>query len=187
LKSVFLKPEIANAKNKADQISYSVTEINGGTSHNVTPQKCRITIDIRIPPNLSCDKVLELIDVRINEIKDFIHGVKIKYRVEDKTEPFQAKVSSPLVRALVLSILDQRKKRPLLLKKTGTGDMNILGNILNIPVVTYGPGDPHSSHTVDEKLFVPDYLTGIEIYKGALLHMARLHKNLQEKSNTVNS
>src|SRR6187551_1017436 len=187
LKSVFLKPEIANAKNKADEVSYSVTEINGGTSHNVTPQKCRITIDIRIPPNLSCDKVLELIDVRINEIKDFIHGVKIKYRVEDKTEPFQAKVSSPLVRALVLSILDQRKKRPLLLKKTGTGDMNILGNILNIPVVTYGPGDPHSSHTVDEKLFVPDYLTGIEIYKGALLHMVRLHKNLQEKSNTVNS
>ena len=63
--------------------------------------------------------------------------------------------------------------------------MNILGNILNIPVVTYGPGDPHSSHTVDEKLFVPDYLTGIEIYKAALLHMVRLHKNLQEKSNTV--
>ena len=63
LKSVFQKPEIANAKNKADQISYSVTEINGGTSHNVTPQKCRITIDIRIPTNLSCDKVLELIDI----------------------------------------------------------------------------------------------------------------------------
>ena len=113
--------------------------------------------------------VLDLIDLRINEIKDFIKGVKIKYRVEDKTEPFQANVSSPLVRALVLSILDQRKKRPLLLKKTGTGDMNILGNILNIPVVTYGPGDPHSSHTVDEKLFVPDYLTGIEIYKGCII------------------
>ena len=123
--------------------------------------------------------------MRINEIKVFIRGVKIKYRVEDKTEPFQANVSSPLVRALVLSILEQRKKRPLLLRKTGTGDMNILGNVLNIPVVTYGPGDPHSSHTVDEKVFVPDYLTGIEIYKSALLHMVRLHKNLQEKSNSV--
>ena len=58
MKSVFQNPEIANAKNKADQISYSVTEINGGTSHNVTPQKCRMTIDIRIPTNLSCDNSL---------------------------------------------------------------------------------------------------------------------------------
>jgi hypothetical protein len=27
-------------------------------------------------------------------------------------------------------------------------------------------------------------LTGVEIYKAALFHMVRLHKNLQEKSNT---
>jgi [amino group carrier protein]-lysine/ornithine hydrolase len=81
-----------------------------------------------------------------------------------------------LVRSLVLSILDNRKKRPLLLKKTGTGDMNILGNVLNIPVVTYGPGDPHSSHTVDERIHIPDYLKGIEIYKNTLFHIIRLHK-----------
>lgn len=180
LKIIFVNKEIDISKNKADQISYSITEINGGTSHNVTPQKCRITVDIRIPAKLSCDTVLELIDKRIHEIKDQNPGVKIKYRVEDKTEPFQTNVSTPLVRALVLSILEQRKKRPLLLRKTGTGDMNILGNVLNIPVVTYGPGDPHSSHTVDERVFVPDYLVGIEIYKNALLQMVRLHKNKQE-------
>ncbi len=109
-----------------------------------------------------------------------LKGIKIvlliKYHVEDKTEPFQANVSSTLVRSLVLSILDNRKKRPLLLKKTGTGDMNILGNVLNIPVVTYGPGDPHSSHTVDERIHIPDYLKGIEIYKNTLFHIIRLHK-----------
>jgi LysW-gamma-L-lysine carboxypeptidase len=124
---------------------------------------------------------LEVIDTRISEIQGKLNGVRIKYRVEDKTEPFEANISSPLVRALVLSVLDHRKKRPLLLKKTGTGDMNILGNVLNIPVVTYGPGDPHSSHTIDERVFIPDYLAGIEVYKNALLHMVRLHKNLQSK------
>jgi len=180
LKKVFI-PDDQNTNNKADQVSFSLTEINGGSSHNVTPQKCRMTIDIRIPTKQSCDSILELFDARVNEIQDQLHGLRIKYRVEDKTEPFEANISSPLVRSLVLSVLDQRKKRPLLLKKTGTGDMNILGNVLNIPVVTYGPGDPHSSHTVDERVYIPDYLAGIEVYKNALLHMVRLHKNLKTK------
>lgn len=181
LKNMFKEIEPKVTQNKADQISYSLTEISGGTSHNVTPQKCRMTIDIRIPTIKTCDGVLSIFDEHITRIQNNLNGVRIRYRVEDKTEPFEANISSPLVRALVLSILDQRKKRPLLLRKTGTGDMNILGNVLNIPIVTYGPGDPHSSHTTDERVYIPDYLDGIEVYKNALLHMVRLHKNLKTK------
>ncbi|HXS60752.1 MAG TPA: M20/M25/M40 family metallo-hydrolase, partial [Candidatus Sulfopaludibacter sp.] len=179
LKKVLDSYDINKSKNKADLVSYSVTEISGGSSHNVTPQKCRMTIDIRIPAHLSCDDILNLIDITINKIRKDKDAIVIKYQVEDKTEPFQANASSTLVRSLVLSILDNRKKRPLLLKKTGTGDMNILGNVLKIPVVTYGPGDPHSSHTVDEKIYIHEYLKGIEIYKNTLFHMIRLHKTLQ--------
>jgi [amino group carrier protein]-lysine/ornithine hydrolase len=181
LKKVLDSYEINNSKNKANLVSYSITEVNGGSSHNVTPQKCRMTIDIRIPANLSCDDILSLLDAKLNEIKKDKNDITIKYHVEDRTEPFQASASSTLVRSLVWSILDNRKKRPLLLKKTGTGDMNILGNVLNIPVVTYGPGDPHSSHTVNERVYIPEYLTGIEIYKNTLFHMIRLHKNLQNR------
>ncbi len=167
-------------KNKANIVSYSITEVSGGSSHNVTPQKCRMTIDIRIPTRMHCDDVLNLLDIKINEITKEKSDIVIKYHVEDKTEPFQANASSPLVRSLVLAILENRKKRPLLLKKTGTGDMNILGNVLNIPVVTYGPGDPHSSHTIDERVYIKEYLTGIEIFKNTIFHMIRLHNNLQK-------
>jgi LysW-gamma-L-lysine carboxypeptidase len=167
-------------KNKANLVSYSITEVSGGSSHNVTPQKCRMTVDIRIPTSMRCDDVLNLLDVKINEIIKEKGAIIVKYHVEDKTEPFQANTSSPLVRSLVLAILENRKKRPLLLKKTGTGDMNILGNVLNIPVVTYGPGDPHLSHTTDERVYIKEYLTGIEIFKNTIFHMMRLHKNLQK-------
>jgi LysW-gamma-L-lysine carboxypeptidase len=184
LKDSFSSKEMASSgsNNRADEVSFSLTEIIGGTSHNVTPQKCRMTIDIRIPTKLSCDLVLKVFDNHVTQIQEKSPRLRIKYRVEDKTEPFQASISSPLVRALVLSILDSKKKRPLLLRKTGTGDMNILGNVLNIPVVTYGPGDPHSSHTIDERVYIPDYLAGIEVYKNAVLHMVRLHKNLSSKN-----
>jgi LysW-gamma-L-lysine carboxypeptidase len=80
-----------------------------------------------------------------------------------------------LVRALSLSIIDVRKKSPILVRKTGTGDMNILGNTFKIPVVTYGPGDPHSSHTVDERIEIKEYLASIEVFGRALFHLSRLH------------
>ncbi len=161
--------------NGADSISCSLTEISGGSSHNVTPQKCKITIDIRIPTFTRCEEVLSILDKVIFNVAS-TKGVRATYRIEDKTEPFEADYASPLVRALSLSILDVRRKRPILLRKTGTGDMNILGNAFNIPVITFGPGDPHSSHTSNERLSIKEYVSSIDVFNRALFHMSRLHQ-----------
>ncbi|HXG05885.1 MAG TPA: M20/M25/M40 family metallo-hydrolase, partial [Nitrososphaera sp.] len=165
---------VGNAENKARSISCSVTEITGGSSHNVTPQKCRVTIDIRVPTITTCDNVLKVVDSVITRVAGE-KGVKATYRIEDKTEPFEADHSSPLVRSLLLAVLDVRKKRPMLLRKTGTGDMNVLGHSFKIPVITYGPGDPHASHTVDERVNIEEYVSSIEVYQRALFHLSRLH------------
>jgi LysW-gamma-L-lysine carboxypeptidase len=174
---------VGSQQNKANTISCSLTEITGGSSHNVTPQKCKITVDIRIPVTTSCKKVLDIIKSIITQVA-VRKGVKATYRIEDITEPFEADHMSPLVRALSLSILDVCRKRPILLKKTGTGDMNILGNALKIPVVTYGPGDPHSSHTIDERINMAEYISSIDVFNRALFHMSRLHHSHKAKSNS---
>ncbi|MFL6453023.1 MAG: M20/M25/M40 family metallo-hydrolase [Nitrososphaeraceae archaeon] len=161
--------------NRTDSISCSLTEISGGSSHNVTPQKCKITIDIRIPTFTRCEEVLSILDKVIFNVAS-TKGVRATYRIEDKTEPFEADYASPLVRALSLSILDVRRKRPILLRKTGTGDMNILGNAFNIPVITFGPGDPHSSHTSNERASIKEYVSSIDVFNRALFHMSRLHQ-----------
>jgi LysW-gamma-L-lysine carboxypeptidase len=162
------------AQSRSNSISCSLTEITGGSSHNVTPQKCKITLDIRIPTGMSCEKVLRIVDSVITKVADE-KGVKATYRVEDRTEPFEADHLSPLVRALVLAVLDMRKKRPTLLRKTGTGDMNVLGHTFKIPVVTYGPGDPHASHTVEERVNIDEFVTSIDVFTRALFHMSRIH------------
>ncbi|MDQ3998660.1 MAG: M20/M25/M40 family metallo-hydrolase, partial [Thermoproteota archaeon] len=90
--------------------------------------------------------------------------------------------TSPLVRALLLAVLDVRSKRPLLLRKTGTGDMNILGHSFKIPVITYGPGDAHASHTADERVNIDEYVASIEVYKRALFHLSRLHHLNKKKT-----
>jgi len=178
-----LSNDISSKYNKTDKksesVSLSLTEISGGSSHNVTPQKCKITIDIRVPNGVKCLEVLDSLDNSIKNISG-IRKVKITYRIEDMTEPFEADHSSPLIRAFSLSILDVCKVRPLLLRKTGTGDMNVLGNSLKIPVVTYGPGEPHVSHSKDERVEIQSYLTSIEIYNRALFHTSRLHHNKRD-------
>jgi [amino group carrier protein]-lysine/ornithine hydrolase len=165
---------VGSAESNAKSISCSLTEITGGSSHNVTPQKCKVTIDIRVPTVTTCDNVLGIIDDVIRRVA-VKKGIKATYRIEDKTEPFEADHTSPLVRALMLAVLDVRNKRPMLLRKTGTGDMNVLGHSFKIPVITYGPGDPHASHTANERVNIDEYVASIEVYKRALFHLSRLH------------
>jgi LysW-gamma-L-lysine carboxypeptidase len=101
--------------------------------------------------------------------------VKIKYSVEDSNEPFEINKKSPLVRALSFSIRTINKKSAVLLRKTGTGDMNILGLAMQAPIVTYGPGDSHLDHTKDEHIKIRDYLKSIEIYEKAIIRLCELH------------
>ena len=161
-------------KNKGMRLTATLTEINGGTSHNVTPKECTATLDIRIPVGMNCKMIEEKISILVKEISQR-RKVEAFYSIIDETEPFEAPHNSPLVRAFTLGIMDVEHGRPTLIRKTGTGDMNVIGNQWNIPVVTYGPGDPHASHTIDEKVSIDEYLRGIEVLKKTLAHLKRLH------------
>ena len=166
-------------KTKGMLLTATMTEIKGGTSHNITPKECETLFDIRIPVDMNCKNIEQKIATLVKEISQK-REVDAFYSILDETEPFEAPHNSSLVRAFTLGIMQVEKSRPTLIRKTGTGDMNVLGNQWEIPVVTYGPGDPHEAHTIDEKVSIEEYLKGIEIFKATLQHLKRLHdKKLQ--------
>jgi [amino group carrier protein]-lysine/ornithine hydrolase len=41
--------------------------------------------------------------------------------------------------------------------------------------VTYGPGEPHASHTANERVNLEEYVTSIDVFSRALFHISRLH------------
>ena len=166
--------ENQSSRSKGMQLTATMTEIKGGTSHNVTPKECETTFDIRIPVDMNCKTIEQQISQIVKEIAEK-REVEAFYSILDETEPFEAAHNSPLVRAFTLGVMDVEHTRPKLIRKTGTGDMNVLGTQWNIPVVTYGPGDPHEAHTIDEKVSIDEYLRGIEILKKMLQHLKRLH------------
>jgi LysW-gamma-L-lysine carboxypeptidase len=103
--------------------------------------------------------------------------VSIKATVMDTVEPFEANKASPLVHVISSSVRKVLNKPAKLLRKTGTGDMNILGKAMNLPIVTYGPGESYLDHTVDEHIDVKDYLEAIQVYKETILKLAKLYNN----------
>jgi len=168
-------------KTKGMLLTSTLTEITGGTSHNVTPKECDATLDIRIPVDMNCKLVEQKIATLVKDIASR-RKVDAFYSILDETEPFEAPHNSALVRAFTLGIMEVENSRPTLIRKTGTGDMNVIGNQWNIPVVTYGPGDPHQAHTIDERVSIEEYLKGIEILKKTLQHLKRLHdRNLKNQ------
>ena len=167
-------------RTKGMQLTSTLTEITGGTSHNVTPKECDATMDIRIPVDMNCKSIEQKISTLVKEIAKK-RGVEAFYSILDETEPFEAPHNSAIVRAFTLGIMEVENSRPTLIRKTGTGDMNVIGNQWNIPVVTYGPGDPHEAHTIDEKVSIEEYLKGIEILKKTLKHLKRLHDRNMKK------
>ncbi|MDI1495913.1 MAG: N-acetyl-ornithine/N-acetyl-lysine deacetylase [Cenarchaeum symbiont of Oopsacas minuta] len=170
-----IKESIENdSETRWNSITATLTEISGGTSHNVTPSECRATIDIRIPVGTSCGKIEEMVSNTVQSVSAE-RGVEAFHSILDETEPFEADHSSPLVRAFNLGAAQAGIGRISLTRKTGTGDMNVIGHRFNVPVVTYGPGDPHASHTANESVSASEYLQGITVLKCVLSHLKRLH------------
>ncbi len=154
---------------KFRKLTSTITQIHGGSGLNVLPSKTVSVFDFRLPPGLKSDEVVE----KLQELVQKLDG-RFIIEIIDKTEAIESSRSSPIVRALVRAIVEVLKLKPAMVNKTGTADMNTIGNALGIPVVSYGPGDPRLSHTREEVLRLEDYLKSIEIYRKTALNLLKL-------------
>jgi LysW-gamma-L-lysine carboxypeptidase len=157
--------------------SACLTKISGGMANSVIPFESEMFIDIRVPLPYTTKQVLESTIKVVESFKRSNPKVKVKATLEDSVEPFEVHKRSPLVHTMSSSIRKVLNKPATLLRKTGTGDMNILGYTMNIPIVTYGPGDSHLDHRTDEHIIIDDYLSGIQILKETILKLDELYQN----------
>ena len=134
-----------------------------------------MNLDIRVPIQFSTSQVHEQINKIIAKYQEANPKIAVKQQVMDTVEPFEVDRASPLVHVMSASVRKVIGKRATLLHKTGTGDMNILGKYMNLPIVTYGPGDGHLDHTVDEHIEIDEYLKAINVYKETILKLGELH------------
>jgi acetylornithine deacetylase len=125
-------------------IKMTVTEIRAGIQHNIIPDNCRFTVDVRLSDCYTIDEVLKII------------GENTRCQINPRPgiiKPSSIEHIHPLVMAGVVLGL-----------KTYVSPISSDQGWLNVPSLKMGPGDSTRSHTPDEYIFVDEIKEGITIY-----------------------
>ncbi len=141
-------------------VSITPTLVSAGSYQNVVPGLCDATFDVRLPPGLPSARALG--DIR-SAVGSSEEGVEVDLTPGLPTEAYEVDVGSRLVRAFQRAILIRLGRKPSLVRKTGTGDMNTFASKKGASCLTYGPGLSGTSHTDGEAVRVRDYLDSIEV------------------------
>lgn len=121
---------------------------------------CDLEIRFRIPVGMSAQ-----------EIEDKVRSINsepLTINFFGHENPILSSKNTPLIRSFLKAIRAQGLE-PRFSKKTGTADMNVLGNhYQDVPIVAYGPGDSKLDHTPNEHLDLEEYEQAIEVLKRTL-------------------
>jgi [amino group carrier protein]-lysine/ornithine hydrolase len=185
IKNASSYPSLDPSASPYNAVTACLVRLVGGRATSVVPFEAEMNLDVRVPIQFSTTQVFEQIQKIITKYQNANLKVSVKATVLDTVEPFEVNKSSPLVHVLSSSVRKVLNKPATLLHKTGTGDMNILGKAMNLPIVTYGPGDSHLDHTLDEHIDVKEYLDSIAVYKETLLKLSELYNNKNDAQKTT--
>ncbi|MEE8322070.1 MAG: M20/M25/M40 family metallo-hydrolase [Candidatus Bathyarchaeia archaeon] len=164
-------------------VTYSVTKIEGGNEFSTVPSSANLHINTRVPPTLSIEIVLDEVYKVVEDYRDE-NGVDVRLSVIDSCPPYEADKNSLLVRSIAYAIRRVRKSQAVLVRRTGSGDMNLFGSTRNVPVVTYGAGDAHLDHTPNEYVVVDEYLDSIKILCEGVKKLRELHLKTMKNKGT---
>jgi acetylornithine deacetylase len=129
-------------------VKMTVSMIQAGTQHNVVPDVCKYTVDVRTIPEYSTDQILEI-------IRDNVRA-EIKPR-STRLQPSQIDKEHLIVKAA----------EKLGIETFGSSTLSDQ-TLLKIPSVKIGPGKSERSHTADEFIFIQEIVDGLKIYKKLL-------------------
>jgi len=169
-----------------DQIIPNLTIISGGHLTNCVPAECTIQVDIRFPPNINSQQILEEIRKKILDFKYLYENqCKLKFQIQENIssliEGYEIKGDNLIMGALRWAIFNTLKEKTKIVKKTGTTFINQICFNYNIPSITYGPGDSKLEHTNDEFINLDEYIKCIEIYSKFYSKFFEMYKKKQEK------
>lgn len=126
------------------EVKMTVTIINAGTQHNVIPDKCTFTVDVRSNENYSNEEIYDIVCSNVTS--------------EVKARSFRLNSS----RISECHPIVQKAKE---CGKTVFGSPTLSDQaLMHFPSLKIGPGDSSRSHTADEYITIPEIKEAIEFY-----------------------
>jgi len=129
-------------------LKMSVTVINAGTQHNVVPELCSFTVDVRVTDAYTNEEVLKIIKTNVS--------CEVRPR-STRLKPSSIDIAHPIVQSGIG-----------MGKETYGSPTTSDQALLSISSVKVGPGDSARSHMADEYVYVQEILDGIGDYVAML-------------------
>jgi acetylornithine deacetylase len=125
-------------------VKVTLSVLNAGTQHNVVPEKCNFTLDVRVTDEYTNHEVFDIIQ---SEMKSKLTARSFRLNSSRIAE------NHPVVQA------------GLDIGRTTYGSPTSSDQaIIPCTSVKIGPGDSKRSHTADEFIYIDEIKEGIEIY-----------------------
>lgn len=125
-------------------VKMSVTMINSGVQHNVVPDKCTFTVDIRLNECYTHEEVLEI----------------IAQHVSCEVTPRSKRLKSTGISADHPLVIASKKAGA---KPFGSSTMSDKA-LMPFPALKIGPGESARSHMADEYILLSEVTSGIDTY-----------------------
>ena len=136
-------------------VKQTVTVIEAGRLHNVVPDRCTFTVDVRLNEHYTHEEVLGIIRANVRS-----EVVPRSTRLKSSSIP----VDHPIV------------KQGLALGRTTYGSPTCSDQaILRVPSLKVGPGDSARSHTADEFIYVSELEEAVQLYTSLLTPVITTH------------
>jgi LysW-gamma-L-lysine carboxypeptidase len=148
-----------------DQVLCTLRSIQ--TSDDGFHEIVNMTLGFRLPVDMPPDALKPLVlglnpNPEMTEIS--FQGDEVAYRANRNTS---------LTRLFNNAIRDNGGK-PGYVYKTGTSDMNTVGQMWTCPMVAYGPGDSNLDHTPQEHIMLAEYHRAIEVLANVLRNLGSI-------------
>lgn len=133
------------------KVKATVTIVNAGSQHNVVPDQCTFTVDVRTNEHYSNLEIVEI----------------FRHELESEVEPRSLALNSSKINLDHPIVLAAQKENAQLYGSPTVSDQALMP----FDSVKIGPGDSTRSHTADEFIYENELSAGIEKYIKILSHL----------------
>lgn len=143
--------------------SMNVGLISGGTSSNVVPDHCVITVNRNLVPGESTSVVIDEIKDIIEKLRKDDSALEASIKVTLEEEPVEISQDEPIIAVLNQGVEDALGTKANIGGMIGVNDSRLQIK-RGIPTVVCGPGITTQSHNIDEYVEIDAIVNAAKVY-----------------------
>ncbi len=139
-----------------------ITMIEGGIANNMTPDRCRLVMDIRMTPGITSEKILNKASELLLEMQQKDFRYEADFQVLNDRRPIEIAPSNHMTVALGKNLREFGYQEEYLGVNFFT-DGSVLDRKGERDILLFGPGDPFMAHKPNEYVEIAKYEDAIRI------------------------